>query len=437
MKVLIVDDNKNNRMIVSLLLEDYMDERDDINFEIDEAADGLEAVAQCKRVKYDLVLMDIMMPNMDGIEATKIIRHEHKSVMLIAISAIEDSERQKLILANGAEDYISKPINADIFNTRITNYITLIKARSNNVMKSTKSVNLFTQEIFSRHTKFMLTSEDALAEFWEFFLLNARLKYDGLSDVIRSIISIAEMQLDLKCADTATVEDSKDFQYFTMENIDKIPSAAVNLILKKNNVLCEYKIENNQLSFKLKKVFVEVEEEIVLVEKNIETIPVVEKEVVPKYTSQKLQVYNYLEEEDFIDLAEFINKLSSLMLLVGGGDVTEEEVSEIYTYIDKIGSILSTYSEVFTIAQALSNLSVDLSNHIPEFVENSEALGPMCSAFSRDLITWMEQSFNTGAPSADFMNDTIAVNCETIGSMLKMNEEVDANSDDFDDIFDF
>ena len=85
MKVLIVDDNKNNRMIVSLLLEDFMDDSDGIDFEIDEAADGLEAVNQCRKVAYDLVLMDIMMPNMDGVEATKIIRQENKSVMIIAI----------------------------------------------------------------------------------------------------------------------------------------------------------------------------------------------------------------------------------------------------------------------------------------------------------------------------------------------------------------
>lgn len=437
MKVLIVDDNKNNRMVVSLLLEDFMDDSDAVDFEIDEASDGLEAVQQCRKIAYDLVLMDIMMPNMDGVEATKIIRQEHKNVMIIAISAIEDAQRQKHILANGAEDYISKPINANIFNTRISNYITLIKARTNSITKSSKCINLFAQEIFSRYTTFMLLSEDALAEFWEFFLLNADEKYDGLSDVIRTIFSIGETQLRLKCTSNVTVENSEYFQYFTIDNINKIPLAVLSLMLKKNDVLCEYKIGNDKLSFKLEKVLDAVEEEIALVKKSVEPAPVEEKELTQQYTSQKLQVYNYLEEEDFSDLEEFVNKLSSLMLLVGGGDITEEEISEIYRYIDKIGSILSTYSEVFTISQALNALSVDLSNHIPEFVENSEALGPMCAAFSRDLTTWMEQSFNTGAPSVDFMNDTIAVNCKTIGSMLKMDEEVAEDSDDFDDIFDF
>ena len=61
----------------------------------------------------------------------------------------------------------------------------------------------------------------------------------------------------------------------------------------------------------------------------------------------------------------------------------------------------------------------------------------MCSAFSKDLTSWIDQSFHTGAPSADFMNDTIVVNCDTIGSMLKMDETPADSADDFDDIFDF
>ena len=46
-------------------------------------------------------------------------------------------------------------------------------------------------------------------------------------------------------------------------------------------------------------------------------------------------------------------------------------------------------------------------------------------------------SFYTGAPSVDFMNDTIVVNCQTIGNMLKINETPADNLEDFDDIFDF
>ena len=167
MNILLVDDNSNNRMILKLLLDDYSEENK-IKFNIDEAGDGVTAVKKCKDKTYDIIFMDIVLPNIDGIEATKIIRDMQKEVMIIAVSAIDDTIKQREILSSGAEDYISKPINSDIFVSRISNYITLVKARSH-VRRNEYYVNLFTKAVYSRNTKFMIHSEDSISEFWEFF----------------------------------------------------------------------------------------------------------------------------------------------------------------------------------------------------------------------------------------------------------------------------
>jgi len=443
MNVLIVDDNKNNRMILGLLLEDYMDENDGVSFSIDEAVDGLDAVEKCDEKSYDMVFMDIMMPKMDGIEATKLIRQKYKKLMLIAVSAVDDNERQKEILSNGAEDYISKPVNSDIFNRRISNYVNLLKSRDANnshPISNDNEINLFTKEVYSRYTNFMLSSEDALSELWEYYLLDGEENFDNLSDVIRTIFSIGEVQIRLKIKSSLFVEENENFKFFTITNIDEVPAKVIELLLKKNEVTCQYKIVADKLSFKL----VRLEETDVIVEPEIIQAPVskpiiIEEESIAstvEYISSDLEVYAYMEDEDMSDLEEYAGRLSSLMLIVGSGDVSEDEAIEIYTYIEKIGSILSTYSEVYVIAKSLSALASDMSTHISEFIQNSEALGPMCAAFSKDLTNWIEQSFHTGAPSVDFMNDTIAVNCQTIGGMLKM-DEAPANDDDFDDIFDF
>ena len=440
MNVLIVDDNKNNRMILTLLLEDYSDDNGGIAFEVDEAADGLEAIEKCSKKKYDIVFMDIMMPNMDGIEATKIIRKEHKKLMIIAVSAVDDTDRQKLILSNGAEDYISKPVNADIFNTRIGNYITLIGSRDNDhIKKNTNCVNLFTKEIFSRYTNFILSSEDSLSELWEYYLLDDKQKDENLSDVIRTIFSIAETQLKLKISSNLYVEESEDSIFFTITEVDKLPEMVIKLIFKKNSVNSEYKNESGKISFKLAKLEPEeIELAIEEVKQVVKKVEVKEEPAVPtvNFSSAKLEVFDYIEQDDMYDLEEFIGKLSSLMLMVGSGDVSVDEAAEMYGYLDKIGSILSTYSEVYVMSTALSDLSSAMSSNIEEFLTNSEAIGPMCAAFSNDLRKWMQQSFYTGAPSADFMNDTIVVNCQTISSMLTMND-APASDEDFDDIFDF
>ena len=450
MNILIVDDNKNNRMILQLLLEDYMEDNEasGIEFFIDEAADGLEALNMTDKKEYDIVLMDIMMPNMDGIEATKLIRQKHKKVLIIAVSAVDDTIRQKEILSNGAEDYISKPVNSDIFNSRMANYLTLIHSRHAKKIhkqESSKVVNLFTNDIYSRYTNFMLSSEDALSELWEFYLLDTENKCEFLSDVIRTVFSIAEIQLKLEISSNLYVEESESFKYFTVTNIDDVPATILKLLLKKNQITCAYKIENNKITFKLAKL----EEEFELLDNTSFKEPLVSvvstptAEALPEeiitspvdYTSTELEVFDYIESYDMEDLEEYAKRLSSLMLIVGSGDVSEDEVLEIYTYIEKIGAILSGYSEVYPIASALSTLASDMATHTQEFLDNSEALGPMCAAFSKDLSNWIEQSFYTGAPSVDFMNDTIVVNCQTIGGMLKMDEAV--CDDDFDDIFDF
>ncbi|MDF1882769.1 response regulator [Sulfurimonas sp. SAG-AH-194-C21] len=441
MNLLIVDDNKNNRLMLSLLLEEYSENNADVQFSMDEAVDGLEAVHMCKAKHYDMVLMDIMMPNMDGIEATKLIRQNDKKIMIIAVSAVDDQARQKEILTQGAEDYISKPVNVDIFNTRISNYIHLINARNSekaNKINNEKGINLFTKEIYNRYTKFSLASEDALSELWECFLLEGTENFEGLSDVVRMIFSLGEMQLRLGTKSHLIVESSSEYQYFTVTNIDAVPTQVLTLLFKKNEVTSEYKTEDNKLSFKLKKIFEVFEaEEPILVVVPEQTIKVEEAVTSVAYASVELQVFDYLDSEDMADLEEYTTKLNSLMLVVGSGDVTSEEVEEIYTYIERLGSILSSYSEIYVIADALRTLGSTMSIHTDIFVQNSEALGPMCAAFSRDLMSWAEQSFHTGAPSIDFMNDTIAVNCQTIGSMLTMDSAPAGDAEDFDDIFDF
>jgi len=449
MNVLIVDDNANNRMILRLLLEDYEEDKQSEKFSVEEASDGLEAVQKCEKGNFDIVLMDIMMPNMDGIEATKLIRETNSEIMIIAVSAVDDNTRQKMILSNGAEDYISKPINSDIFISRLENYITLINARSNlknNVKSNVKRVNLINPKIYSRNTKFIIHSEDSLSEFWEFFLLNARSKYDNLSDVVRTIFSIAETQLKLSIESNVYIEESEDFQYFTLTDIDKLPKKIVELILKKNKVSCKYEQNNDKISFELAKVC--SAEEVVLEssfesKKSEEVIkkevlsPVINENLGEYESSKELHIFDYIDVDDLYDLEEYSTKLNSLMLVVGSGEVTAEEIEEIYTYLEKIGSVLATYSEIYIISKALTLLAHEMANHVEEFMQNSEALGPMCKAFASDMASWISMSFHTGAPSIDFMNDTIVVNCETISGMLKMNEEDTGAVEDLDDIFDF
>jgi signal transduction histidine kinase/CheY-like chemotaxis protein len=109
--VLIVDDNKINQKLGQFLVADSGG-----NFDL--AENGMQAVDACSRKGYDLILMDVNMPVMDGLEATKRIRvleSGSRRTPIIALTANAlPGDREKFI-ACGMDDYLSKPVNEKIF----------------------------------------------------------------------------------------------------------------------------------------------------------------------------------------------------------------------------------------------------------------------------------------------------------------------------------
>lgn len=107
-RVLLVDDNAMNRKVACAMLKPY-------GFQLAEASCGSAAIERVKRVEYDMILMDHMMPEMDGVEATKIIRSEcgenGKKAVIIALTANAIQGAREMYLENGFDDFLSKPFD--------------------------------------------------------------------------------------------------------------------------------------------------------------------------------------------------------------------------------------------------------------------------------------------------------------------------------------
>jgi PAS domain S-box-containing protein len=102
-KILLVEDNEMNRLVATVTLGHY-------GAVITEAFNGVEAVETMRKFEYDLVLMDMQMPVMDGLAATRIIRKELEStVPIIALTANAIKGENEKCLAAGMNDYVSKP----------------------------------------------------------------------------------------------------------------------------------------------------------------------------------------------------------------------------------------------------------------------------------------------------------------------------------------
>ena len=106
-RVLLVDDDVRNVYALTALL-------DEAGLEVTAAKDGIEAIARYQDALFDLILMDIAMPNMDGYTAIRLLKHEHRcNIPIIALTAHAMKGDREKCMAAGADDYLAKPVSRD------------------------------------------------------------------------------------------------------------------------------------------------------------------------------------------------------------------------------------------------------------------------------------------------------------------------------------
>ena len=110
--ILVVDDDKHTRMLLRAVLENA-------NYTVTTATNGEEALGALDREHIDLVVLDIMMPKMDGYEFTRIVRETDSALPILMVTAKHLPSDEKKGFLVGTDDYITKPIDEEKLLLRI------------------------------------------------------------------------------------------------------------------------------------------------------------------------------------------------------------------------------------------------------------------------------------------------------------------------------
>ncbi|MBQ9743806.1 MAG: response regulator transcription factor [Clostridia bacterium] len=111
-RILVAEDDKDLNRLVSFSLRNE-------GYDVTACLDGEEALEATERVKYDMILTDIMMPKMDGFELAENIRSFDKNVPIIFMTAKDDKPSKMLGYSIGIDDYVTKPFDIDVLVLKI------------------------------------------------------------------------------------------------------------------------------------------------------------------------------------------------------------------------------------------------------------------------------------------------------------------------------
>ena len=138
LSILLVDDSDVNLRVASLMLKK-------LGHQADTATNGIEAIEALEHHSYDIVFMDIQMPEMDGLEATKIIRHRgFQDPRIIVVTSLNNY--REICLAAGADDFLTKPLGIETLRKAIEYHMPIPSFISSNLEEIAATCDLCAME---------------------------------------------------------------------------------------------------------------------------------------------------------------------------------------------------------------------------------------------------------------------------------------------------
>lgn len=427
MKILIVDDEPNNRIIIELFLEEFD------NLEIAQASNGSEAIAMCRVEHYDIVFMDIMMPETDGITATEMIKSFDKKTMIIALSALDDENSKNAMLAAGAEDYMTKPIVDTLFHQRFENYRQIVTLRSQKRSHS-YAINLFTKEVYARSLKFTISTPQSLAEMWDYYLNDGIHYIENLEECVRILYAYGQFSLKHGHPISIFAEENDDNLYLTLLPLEKIRETVIQQTLLKHYKNAVFIYHDEKLSFRLPKIRPEAA-------KPAETLEISNKSqtILSKTHFDKLPAAEYVDRTAIsligkIENLEQIKERLESRAIAFENTPTKEKLDALTDDLDNYISVIEELMQFEHLAYALINLNDFLKALEPSSIEPRDLakFSLLFISLLDDLEGWRQNIFVLKeANDIHYLDSSLLSSCLQLQSLLGQ-KEIPDEEDDFE-----
>ena len=162
-KILLVDDNSINLLVASEILKKS-------GCEVETVDNGMEAIERIQSVKYDLIFMDIQMPRMDGITATREIKKLKIQGLppIIAMTAYSMKEDKEKFLIGGMDDYLAKPIKSENLINKVKEWVAIPEENESDIELQPETVEgVFNQDVIEKLKSF--ANEETLTKIYKQF----------------------------------------------------------------------------------------------------------------------------------------------------------------------------------------------------------------------------------------------------------------------------
>lgn len=448
-RLLIVDDVEDNRLILRAICRKFE------GFEIFEAVDGQDSIEKCEELRPHIVLMDVMMPRLDGFQAAKIIKERYPETIVMAVTAVIDPKMEENMASIGVSAYIRKPIDKDLIRLKIQSYAGAlsIKGREEKLLSKTAAFNPFCDNVRNFKTIFTIQTIEAIMDFGIWLLARFECAHihvcTNIDMIIELLYELIHQELKKGVEVIITIEESFDEVYLSIPlPVEVEKTAKIDYLMQELSGTCM--ITKKMAAFRISlmspttdtkgcsvsstpKVTTVIETstertsgEVAEVEKR--TVGAMENAVLRESFVHKITAAEYVatidqdafgEVQDLREAEEEWNSWLNTLSLDGSEDNFNHFANEVLgVYSDAISALYEFSGLSYAIISLSTLIKANASLLAHDEVKRAQAI-EFLGGFKNDLSQWIEHVFiQQDAQDIHYLDGSFFSSCMIIETLI-------------------